>query len=211
MTDFAVVEDNVGIPAPQTVTLAQLAANIEAFESELVRVPNITINPGSDVVFSSARSYIVTDAVGTTFILRVPSASDTGAANTPIPPGPVTFTGVLGEFNGLGQLTLIERTDLLVHPVAGEPPPAPAALALSVGANPVRGEVPVAFALPAAGAVRIGVYDAAGREVAVLLDGDRPAGPGAVTLAAGGLPAGVYVVRLAVRGGAVARTVTVLR
>ncbi len=64
--------------------------------------------------------------------------------------------------------------------------------------NPSRGAVTVPFALPAAARVTVEVVDVLGRRVAVLVDGDRPAGLGEATLAAGALAPGTYVVRLAV-------------
>ncbi len=94
-----------------------------------------------------------------------------------------------------------------------EPGPggAPTTLALSVAPNPVCGSTVLTLALPQASHVRLAVYDVLGREVAVLLDGERPAGGHEVTFDAGRLAPGVYVVRLGAAGGATTRTVTVVR
>jgi mannosyl-glycoprotein endo-beta-N-acetylglucosaminidase len=62
--------------------------------------------------------------------------------------------------------------------------------------NPVAGEATIGFALPEPGRASIRIYSLSGRLEAVLLDGDMPAGPGSLTWAAGGLPAGVYHVVL---------------
>ncbi|MEP0545625.1 MAG: PQQ-dependent sugar dehydrogenase [Rhodothermales bacterium] len=64
------------------------------------------------------------------------------------------------------------------------------------GPNPFRGETALTFALAEAGPARVAVYDVLGREVAVLHDGPATAEAQAVRLAAGALPAGLYVVRL---------------
>ena len=45
------------------------------------------------------------------------------------------------------------------------------------GPNPFSSETVLRLELPQAGRVRLAVYDVAGREVAVLLDGNLPAGP----------------------------------
>ena len=63
------------------------------------------------------------------------------------------------------------------------------------GPNPFRAQTAVAFELAEAGPARLAVYDVLGREVAVLHDGPAAASE-TVRLAAGALPAGVYVVRL---------------
>ena len=74
--------------------------------------------------------------------------------------------------------------------------------------NPFSGTARVAYALPATARVRIAVYDVLGREVAVLVDGERPAGRHEVQLHGDGLAAGVYVVRMTAGDRAVVRRVT---
>jgi hypothetical protein len=43
--------------------------------------------------------------------------------------------------------------------------------------NPFRGATELRYALPTRGLVRVAVYDVSGRQVAVLAEGDRDAGP----------------------------------
>lgn len=73
----------------------------------------------------------------------------------------------------------------------------------------------VPFTVPETGHVRLSAYDVLGREVAVLVNGERPAGAHEGRLEAGALAAGVYVVRLVAGGarGSAARVqrLTVLR
>ncbi len=85
------------------------------------------------------------------------------------------------------------------------------ALGVSVGPNPVRGSARVTYGVPGPSAVRVSVFDALGREVAVLAEGPR--GPGAYQAALDGaaLPAGVYVVRAAVGSEVRTASVTVVR
>ena len=99
--------------------------------------------------------------------------------------------------------------DPLATPAAGGP--AASALAVSVAPNPARGRTALAVEVPEAGAVRVAVYDALGREVAVLADGARPAGPLALGLDAARLPAGVYVARVQAGAASATRTFTVVR
>ena len=62
--------------------------------------------------------------------------------------------------------------------------------------NPVRASAILRFSLEHAGRVRLTVFDLQGREVAKLVDGERPAGVGEVMLDARRLPRGVYHARL---------------
>lgn len=62
--------------------------------------------------------------------------------------------------------------------------------------NPFNPQTTIRFALPQAGPVRLTVYDAIGREVAVLIDKAMPSGHHQVAFEAGELPSGVYIYRL---------------
>jgi hypothetical protein len=101
----------------------------------------------------------------------------------------------------------------------GEAPPSsasatlPTAYALeSVRPNPFRGAATVRFGLPEAAAVRLVLYDALGRQVAVLVPGEAHA-PGwhEVSLDGHALPSGAYVLRLEAGSHVEARRVTLLR
>ncbi|HLA64005.1 MAG TPA: T9SS type A sorting domain-containing protein [Rhodothermales bacterium] len=84
---------------------------------------------------------------------------------------------------------------------AGEPGAPVTALALAAPApNPVRGATTLAYALPEAADVALALYDALGRRVWHHDAPARPAGRHAVTLDAGALAAGVYVLRLDAAG-----------
>ncbi|MEL6616302.1 MAG: T9SS type A sorting domain-containing protein, partial [Bacteroidota bacterium] len=85
------------------------------------------------------------------------------------------------------------------------------ALALTVGPNPLRGVAEIAFSLEAAAPVRLAVYDALGREVAVLADGPLAAGAHRAAFDATDLPAGVYVLRLSTPTEATTARVTRVR
>jgi flagellar hook capping protein FlgD len=94
-----------------------------------------------------------------------------------------------------------------------EPRVTPSRLALAAMPNPTSGHADLSFDLPAAGQIRIGVYDLAGRRVSVLADEWRDAGRHALKWngrdAAGRrAPAGIYVVRLEASGSEVTIRVT---
>ena len=77
--------------------------------------------------------------------------------------------------------------------------------------NPTRAATAVRFRLPEAGRVALRVFDATGRAVATLADGDRPAGDHTVRFDPAGLAAGVYFLRLDAAGRTLTRPVVVAR
>jgi hypothetical protein len=66
--------------------------------------------------------------------------------------------------------------------------------------NPFNPATTVRYQLPAPGHVDLRVYDVIGREVAILVNDDRPAGTFAVTWNAGSVSGGTYFGRLTAGG-----------
>lgn len=117
--DYQVLSRNNPLPAPQTVTISQLLSSGDAFESELIRVPGLTLST-TDIVFAANTSYNAT-ANGNTIVLRTSRDTDSAVVGQLIDSltggqpgnyGPFTFTGVLGQFRGTNQLAPIELDDL---------------------------------------------------------------------------------------------------
>ena len=77
--------------------------------------------------------------------------------------------------------------------------------------NPSRGAAVVPYAVPAAGRVRVSLFDLLGREVAVLADAEHAAGGHAAQVPSGRLASGVYVVRVVSGGEARQVRLTVVR
>ena len=100
-------------------------------------------------------------------------------------------------------------------PVDGEPdaPQGEAAFALSAPApNPARGQASVRFTLAASQPARVTLHDVLGRQVAVLFEGDAPAGTAqTVRVPLDGLAPGVYLLRLESAGQADLQRLTVVR
>jgi hypothetical protein len=98
-----------------------------------------------------------------------------------------------------------------------EPPEEPrAGVPLSLAArNPARGSAEIAFGLPASGPVRLRIYDAAGREVAIVAEGEHDAGPHRVTwtgqTTTGRAAPGMYVARLEAAGKTLTRRFAYVR
>lgn len=118
---------------------------------------------------------------------------------------PLGRTGTLGV--GFGTAT---SPTLGAMPVGNEPEPE-AATAFMVTPNPSVGRAVLRYDVSEAGQVRLAVYDALGREVAVLMDEERAAGRYEASFDATGLPTGVYLVRLMTDEAVVTQRVTLVR
>ena len=113
-----------------------------------------------------------------------------------------------------GLLAIFPDGTAALLPVAVDADDAPAAEALSLGApapNPLRGRGTVSFSLDAPGAARLALYDALGREVAVLADDTFSADAHQARLDTRALASGVYVLRLQAPSGVRSQTLTVVR
>lgn len=77
--------------------------------------------------------------------------------------------------------------------------------------NPVAGEATIRYSLRDAGVVRLAVYDALGRQVAALVDGNRAAGTHAAVWSSATASTGLYVVRLESGDGVASRRMAVVR
>ncbi len=84
------------------------------------------------------------------------------------------------------------------------------ALALALAPNPATADVAVSFDLAQTGAVEVAVVDLLGRVVR-RFSGARAAGPHGVRVPLGGLPAGLYVVRVSTAEATAALPLTVAR
>ncbi len=104
-----------------------------------------------------------------------------------------TVTGVQASgstFNSsMSVLTACEIAPKIVRPLPSE-------VEVSVQPNPFKSSATIHYSLPHDAQVILRVYDAVGREVAVLLDGSVSAGIHAVRFDAHDLPGGVYYYRL---------------
>ncbi len=211
---FTVLARAQAAPAVQTLTLAQLGEgdpDTEVYESEIVRITNLTIDAAGDVSFVAAKNYTVSQTVGgvtTTAILRTGSATDSEVVGTAIPTGLFTYQGPANQFRSANQLLPVRTTDIVPGGTATAETPA-GRLSLDV-ANPLRGAARVRFSTETAQAVRLALYDALGREVAVVAEGVS-AGAQSAVLDTAALAPGVYVLRLTAGAGALTQTVTVVR
>jgi hypothetical protein len=110
----------------------------------------------------------------------------------------------------IGRLRLVTGGEAPeVFAAAGEE--VPASLSVSAFPSPARDRATVAVAVPSPGPVAVTVYDALGRRVAVLHDGEAPAGVLSLAFDGSTLPSGLYLVRIEGAGATAAARVVVAR
>ncbi|MBK7367646.1 MAG: T9SS type A sorting domain-containing protein [Candidatus Eisenbacteria bacterium] len=143
------------------------------------------------------------------FVAQLP---DTGAADAAGAPYVYKLTAVDVHGNESPVATLIPSGTLGVDGGATR-----AALSFAAPSpNPARGSATLRFSLSRAGAVRVNVYDAAGRCVATPVNGTLEAGEHSVAFAlrddAGReLPAGLYLARLEAEGRTITRRIAAVK
>ena len=102
-------------------------------------------------------------------------------------------TVTAAQYGTLGRIGFVSDSQ-----VANEESSQPGAFALAgLYPNPAAGEAHVAFSLPASAQVSVQVFDVLGRRVAEVPASAYGAGRQSAALGVGGLPSGVYVVRVA--------------
>jgi len=77
--------------------------------------------------------------------------------------------------------------------------------------NPFNPTTSIRFALRTSGFARLAVYDALGREVAVLINESMPAGEHRIDFDASNLASGVYLYRLESSGGSAMKRMTLIK
>jgi len=186
---FQVLSRDNPLPASQVVTLRQIAQNGEQYESELIRVNSLRIDPAGDTVFRAARTYNIRNETAVT--LRIGNATDTRLPGRPVPPDLLDFEGVLGQFNATRadtgyQLTPVDTTDILSRTgiAADQPTGLPRQFALLANypnpfsANGTFGNpaTVIRYDLPKNIHVKLVIYDLLGKKVRTLVDAEEAAG-----------------------------------
>jgi len=113
VSGFTVLESNVPLPEPETVTLQEIASDLDSFESKLLLIKDITIDAAGDTEFQEDKNYDLTDATETTGAVKLSTfPNETAIAGITIPTAPFDFVGTLSEFNGTPQLVAVNEKDI---------------------------------------------------------------------------------------------------
>ncbi len=143
---------------------------------------------------------------------ETPFACVTASFWVDVDPGPHTYRVMYRDAWGRWSLPSNE----VVRKSTPSPVPQTTAATLSAAPNPFNPRTTLHFTLAQAGPVRLTIHDLTGRKVAVLVDGDLPAGGHAAPWNgrdAGGraVASGVYLARLVTAEGALTARLTLLR
>ncbi|MGH7493356.1 MAG: choice-of-anchor I family protein [bacterium] len=115
ITAFEVLSRDHALPEPQLVSLNELAANGEAYESKLIYLNDLSLNNLGDAAFQANKNYPLSDASNNSGLVTLSTfgGSDIDIAGRSVPAKTFDFKGVLGDFNGSFQIIPVEATDLI--------------------------------------------------------------------------------------------------
>ncbi|GGH35972.1 hypothetical protein IA57_06935 [Mangrovimonas yunxiaonensis] len=157
--DSGSIDSSGNTVTPQLVTIADLNANPDDYESELVALQNVSFVAGDGVAtFDTGQNYDVTD--GTNTIVKRTDFFGADYINELIPSGNIAnLTAVAGEFNGTAQIYVRNLNDITLSTQTIN-----AATAFNLYPNPTNtGYVTIASAKNSAIAVE--VYNILGKQV----------------------------------------------
>lgn len=199
------------LPAPNTLTVAQILADPESIEGTLIRVNDLEILSGT---WGADTTLVTSDDAGVSNInLRIDG--DTDLVGMTPPTGAFSVTGILYQYDSTAphdsgyRILPRSQADFSGVSAVDDPSPGlPARFALLPSyPNPFNARTELRFSLPRTAAVDLAVYDLEGRRVRTFASGEAwSAGAHALPFdglddAGRGMASGVYFVRFA--GGGV--------
>ncbi|MEL6614642.1 MAG: PKD domain-containing protein, partial [Bacteroidota bacterium] len=205
-------------PTPQTADLWLLATTPTGNEVRVRRPRSVTLPPLRSVAASftkqvpgiaPAGTYVVTGRLGemaSGVIYSADTFTFDKAASRPLAGASETFDAEVEA----ALVEILELDDDIAFEEIGDAAHPSVAL---VGArpNPFADRLSVDIALVEATKARLALYDARGREVAVVAEARLDAGRHTLALDARGLPSGVYLLRLQTGEAVTSRRVTLVR
>lgn len=194
--------------APIVLTLQQIAAQGETFESRLVQVRDLRIVLSTDSLFKPSTSYTIVDPGDTAknAALRIGLAANTQTDGTPVPKGVFVFTGIVGQADtGSASanyyLVPIAPGDVTPGTIVSVAPTKttdiPRVFTLQQNyPNPFNPSTTIGYALPRESHVSIQVYNVLGQHVATLVDQQQAQGVYSIRFDGTGLASGIYFYRM---------------
>ncbi len=182
---------------PEVVTLAQITANQEAYESELVRVNAATFTDGDGVAtFAASSNYDLTDASTRATLTFRTNFSEADYIGQLIPQGANGVQALVGEFNGTAQITSRALAELTLSnqdfAIEG----------LNMYPNPVPRDQFITIHTANGLEIEATVYDLLGKQVMNMVVTDNQ-------LPVNSLKTGVYILRLSENGRTATRKLVI--
>jgi hypothetical protein len=111
-TANATIASSGNVVTPEVVTLTQLAANVGMYESELVKVSNVTFTTADGTLaFTASANFPVSDGATSTFRTTFAEAD---YITVVVPQNPQEIVALVGNFNGAAQITARNMADITV-------------------------------------------------------------------------------------------------
>ena len=157
-TANATIASSGNVVTPEVVTLTQLAANVGMYESELVKISNVTFTTADGTLaFTASANFPVSDGATSTFRTTFAEADYITAV---VPQNPQEIVALVGNFNGAAQITARNMADITVLST----PSFDAITGLKVYPNPVNNGI---LNITSANLVEktVAIYDVMGKQV----------------------------------------------
>lgn len=181
---------------PQVVTIADITGNIEAYESELVRINGVTFTDGDGInTFASGTNYDITDA-NTMAFRTIFSEVDYVVNADLIPSGSTDIVVLVAEFNGTAQVAARSLSDVTLSATNFN-----AIDGLVMYPNPVSGNN-LYFTSTNNGEMNVQIFDILGKEVLKSNVINN-------TVNVSGLNAGIYIVKVTEEGKTATRKLVI--
>ncbi|WP_420456582.1 T9SS type A sorting domain-containing protein [Rubrivirga sp.] len=208
--EFTLVAENTGA-SDLTDVIVEFRLPEQAAQFTTGAVVGSGLDCGNGVCSSGETVFwdVTTLAPGQSRTIVLPTSIRSNAS-----PGQFLLSPVVAWATGSNEVVLYNGVLLgeeIMFPSTAADDAPESGLRVTLAPNPTAGPTRFLVSQPAAGRARLAVYDALGREVAVVLDAPQPAGEHAVTWDAAGLPSGIYLYRLTVGDAVRTGAVTVVR
>jgi hypothetical protein len=210
------------VQAPTVITCAQMTGQawngVEAYESKLVKIKNVTI-AGTGSFTSQSAGYVLTDASGTATLYI--NKAVTSIVGQTIPTTAVNITGIVSQYKSAApyssgyQLLPRQLSDIeAATAVAPEDSKTSTVKGFALSQNypnPFNPTTTISFSLDKAGLVSLKVYNILGTEVASLVNEFKSAGNYSVPFNATSLTSGVYLYKLQVGSQSLTKKLTLMK
>ncbi len=193
-TENATIASSGNIVTPQVVTAADIIANIETYESELVQINNATFTTADGTIaFAASTNYTMND--GTDIAFRT-LFSEVDYIGQVVPQGAANRVVLVAEFNGTAQVAARSLADVTLSSSSFN-----AIDGLTMYPNPLKGNT-LYFNSTANADMSVQIYDVLGKEVVNSKVMNN-------TVNVSGLNAGVYIVKVTEEGKTATRKLVI--
>jgi hypothetical protein len=193
-TENATIASSGNIITPEIVTVANIIANIEAYESELVQINNATFTTADGTIaFATNTNYNFSDGTDIAFRSLFAEADYIGQI---VPQGAANRVVLVAEFNGTAQVVARSLSDVTLSSSSFN-----AIDGLTMYPNPLKGNT-LFLSSTANATMSVQIFDVLGKEVL-----NSNVVNSSINVA--GLNAGVYIVKITEEGKTATRKLVI--